>query len=215
MRIVCLSDTHSQHENIEVPEGDLLIHAGDLTRRGTFAEVVEFARWLRSRPHRHKIVIAGNHDFLFESDPARARALLEEVHYLEDSGVELDGIFIWGSPWQPRFFDWAFNLDRGAPLKAKWDLIPPRTHLLITHGPPKGILDRTFRGEHVGCEELSLAVERIAPRLHVFGHIHEQAGVHSTARTLFVNACNCDLSYRAKQPPIVLDWSDSEVSVIE
>jgi Icc-related predicted phosphoesterase len=98
------------------------------------------------------------------------------------------GLKVWGSPWQPRFFDWAFNLDRGPDLAAKWALVPDDTDILITHGPPVGILDRTFRGTETGCADLLARVKVVKPRLHLFGHIHEAAGVVETPDTLFVNA---------------------------
>jgi len=90
--------------------------------------------------------------------------------------VIIEGVKFYGSPWQPRFFDWAFNLDRGEEIKKKWDLIPMDTDVLITHGPPYGILDLTHEGEKVGCEELMKAVLRVQPKIHIFGHIHEAYG---------------------------------------
>jgi hypothetical protein len=151
------------------------------------------------------VVIAGNHDFGFERTPHEARRLLDGLLYLEDSEATVEGLRIWGSPWQPRFFDWAFNLDRGAPLREKWDRIPPGIDVLITHGPPAGILDTTISGRKVGCADLLAAVRRVRPRLHVFGHIHEAYGQEESEGTRFVNASTCDLSYRAVNPAVVLD----------
>ncbi len=217
MRIVCLSDTHGRHGALAVPEGDVLVHAGDASMRGDDREIVAFATWLAALPHRHKLVIAGNHDWLFERQPGLARELLGAVTYLQDSGTTIDGVRFWGSPWQPWFMDWAFNLRRGAPLKARWDLVPEGTDVLITHGPPQGILDQVAgivpraisamagQGEHVGCEELLAAVQRLAPRLHVFGHIHEGYGEETRDGTRFVNASNCDRFYRPVNRPIVVD----------
>jgi Icc-related predicted phosphoesterase len=217
MRIVCLSDSHNRHAALRVPDGDVLLHAGDATMHGTAEEVAGFDAWLARLPHRHKVVVAGNHDFLFEREPEAARALLKSAVYLQDSGVEVDGLRIWGSPWQPWFFDWAFNLPRGAALKEKWDLIPEGTDVLITHGPPHRILDRvagptsrvmatvTGRGSHVGCEELREAVFRLRPRLHVFGHIHESYGQESRDGITFVNASTCNRSYRPANPPVLVD----------
>jgi predicted phosphodiesterase len=204
VRIVCISDTHAQHRNLVVPDGDVLVHAGDFTRSGSEKDVRDFDAWLGALPHRHKVIIAGNHDFCFEYDPA-ARGWISNAHYLQDEGLTLDGVRFWGSPWQPRFFDWAFNLDRGAPLRRVWALIPSDTDVLITHGPPFGILDTTSRGEPVGCEELLGAVRRVRPRLHVFGHIHEDHGEQTLGPTHFVNASCCNLRYRAEQPAIVVE----------
>ena len=205
MRLVCVSDTHGLHAHVQPPDGDVLVHAGDWSRRGELPELRAFDAWLGTLPHRHKIVIAGNHDFCFEEQPAAARAALTHATYLQDSGCEVDGVRFWGSPWQPWFFDWAFNLRRGAPLRAKWALIPDGTHVLVTHGPPHGVLDVTARGEPVGCEELTLAVDRVRPRLHVFGHIHEAFGTLARGGTLFVNASFADLRYRPANRAVVVD----------
>lgn len=205
LRIVAISDTHARHRSVDVPPGDLLIHAGDITRKGDMDEVRDFNDFLGSLPHPTKIVIAGNHDFCFEREREAASALLTNCIYLQDEATLVDGLKVYGSPWQPWFFDWAFNLQRGAPLRAKWDLIPADTDILITHGPPFGQGDRTARGEAVGCRELLAAVERVRPRVHVFGHIHEAAGVTHAAHTTFINACSCDLQYRPSLPPIVHD----------
>ncbi len=206
LRIVCLSDTHNLHAGLVVPEGDLLIHSGDFTGQGTPKEIEAFGDWLATQPHEHKVVVAGNHDFLFERDRPRAEALLGEVHYLQDQGLELLGLRLWGSPWTPEFHDWAFNLPRGQALADKWALIPEDTDLLITHGPPMGLLDRTCRGLVVGCEDLREAAARVRPALHVFGHIHEEYGVLEHDSMLLVNACNCSFRYKLVNAPTVIDW---------
>jgi len=205
VRIVAISDTHMQHEGIDVPDGDVLIHAGDFCGRGTLADVEKFNEFMERQPHRHKIAIAGNHDFCFEQTPDLAREQLTACHYLQDEALELDGFRFYGSPWQPEFMDWAFNLPRGGELRAKWELIPVATDVLITHTPPAGIGDFTLSGEHVGCSDLLDALERIRPALHVFGHIHEGAGVAAADGTTFLNACICDAAYRAVNAPMVHD----------
>jgi predicted phosphohydrolase len=205
MRIVCLSDTHDLHRELQVPDGDLLLHAGDATMKGTPAQIEAFDRWLGTLPHPHKVLIAGNHDWAFERTPALARGLIRNARYLEDEETAVGGLRIWGSPWQPWFFDWAFNLERGPAIAAKWALIPDGIDVLVTHGPPLGILDRTSRGEDVGCADLLAAVQRVRPRVHVFGHIHEGYGTLERDGTRFVNASNCTERYRPVQPPIVVD----------
>lgn len=205
MRIVCLSDTHSRHAKIDVPDGDVLVHAGDLTSRGEPHEIRDFHWWLQNLPHAHKLVIAGNHDWMFENHPEGARGLLTDCTYLQDSGVTIDGVKFWGSPWQPWFYDWAFNLQRGLELADKWARIPTDTDVLITHGPPHGILDETARGERAGCEDLARELHRVQPRLHVFGHIHEAYGQLEQGGTTYVNACNCTLQYQPSNPAIVID----------
>lgn len=202
MRLVLISDTHNQHGALNLPRGDVLVHAGDFTMRGTEDEVETFGSWLGAQPFEHKVVVAGNHDFLFEREPARARSLLPgDVHYLQDSEVTLGGLRFWGSPWQPWFMDWAFNLQRGPDLAAKWALIPDGIDVLITHGPPQGTADRTVNGEDVGCADLAAAMDRVKPRLSVFGHIHEGYGVYEDR----VNAAICDQKYRLANRPIAVD----------
>jgi predicted phosphohydrolase len=204
-RIVCISDTHSVHDEIAVPFGDILLHAGDSTIVGEIKEITKFNEWLGTLPHKHKIIIAGNHDWLFQTNPYMARSLITNAIYLEDSFCEVIGLKIYGSPWQPWFFDWAFNLPRGKALAEKWALIPEDTDVLITHGPPHTILDETPRGDFAGCEELLEVVKRIKPKLHVFGHIHHSYGRLRKWDIEFVNACNCDEAYDPTNAPVVVD----------
>ena len=212
-RIVCISDTHNCNEQISVPDGDWLIHAGDATIRGTIPEIAAFNEWVAALPHKIKIFVAGNHDWLFETNNSYARRMLDDsIIYLQDSATEIEGLKIYGSPWQPRFFDWAFNLMRGAELAEKWKLIPGDVDILVTHCPPNGILDevpRKYWTENTGCEELRKRVEEIAARgklkLHVFGHIHCGYGTSENFGVRFVNACNCDESYEPTQGAIVID----------
>ena len=214
MKIVCLSDTHNRHRQIEVPPGDILIHSGDATTNGTLEEVKVFAGWFSELPHRHKIFVAGNHDWLFQREPAAAAALFGRgMTYLQDSVAEIDGLKIYGSPWQPRFYEWAFNLFRGAELAEKWRLIPDDIDVLITHGPPLGILDevQTPHGSasHEGCEDLFERIKTLAVegrlKLHVFGHIHGGYGTLDEFGVRFVNASSCDENYRLTNPPVVID----------
>lgn len=204
MRLVCLSDTHGRHD-VHVPDGDVLVHAGDLTGSGSLAEIAKAHAWLADLPHAHKVVIAGNHDHGFQRTPGEARALMTGVTYLEDEGVAIEGVRFYGSPWQPWFFDWAFNLQRGPDLAAVWARIPDDTDVLVTHGPPRGILDRIHSGLEVGCDDLRAAVARVRPTVHVFGHIHEAYGELERDGTRFVNASTCTLRYEPTQPPIVVD----------
>src|SRR5205085_2391850 len=131
-------DTHTFQTDLDpVPEGDVFVHAGDLCRAGRLSELAGVAEWMRALPHKHKVVIAGNHDWCFVREPAAALELLgPTVLYLQDSGTVIDGVRFWGSPWQPAFNNWAFNLPRGSALAEKWALIPEGTDVLITHGPP-------------------------------------------------------------------------------
>lgn len=185
--LVCLADSHGFEEQLTVPDGDILVHAGDLTQRGTRAQLQRFNDFLAGLPHRHKLVVAGNHDFLFQRSPHEARALLTAATYLEDAEVTVEGLRFWGSPWQPWFYDWAFNLRRGPALDEKWALIPAGIDVLVTHGPPAGYGDRTWSGERVGCEDLLRHLDRVQPRLHLFGHIHEDRGEWQRGPTRVVN----------------------------
>lgn len=196
MRLVAMADTHGFHARLEVPDGDVLVHAGDLTQRGTLEQLAQVADWLRSLPHRHKVVVAGNHDFAFQRRPAETRALFHGLTYLEDEAVTLDGLRLYGSPWQPWFHDWAFNLRRGPALEATWQRIPEGLDVLITHGPPLGFGDLVTRHpvygeERVGCEDLLRHLGRARPRLHLFGHIHEDRGQWPIGDT---RACNVTTS---------------------
>ncbi|HEU4535670.1 MAG TPA: metallophosphoesterase, partial [Polyangiaceae bacterium] len=151
MRIVAVADTHLFHDELRVPEGDLFVHAGDLCRGGTLDELARGLAWVRSLPHRHKIFVAGNHDWAFAREPAAARALVGEgVTYLEDGGAEVGGLRVWGAPWQPAYNDWAFNLPRGAALAEKWAQAPAGLDLLITHGPPAGVGDNSCMAGRAG-----------------------------------------------------------------
>ena len=212
-RIVCLSDTHNCNEQIVVPDGDILIHAGDATFNGTVEEIERFNDWFAGLPHPHKVFIAGNHDWLFERDNNAARSLLDEsITYLQDSAAEVAGLRFYGSPWQPHYFFWAFNLDRGAPLAAKWSMIPEDTEILVTHCPPHGIWDtvaRSFGVEHGGCEDLRDRVRELqgkgSLKLHVFGHFHHGHGREQHDQIVFVNASTCDEAYLPTQAPLVGD----------
>ena len=204
LKVVCTSDTHARHEKLEVPAGDIFIHAGDLCLMDG-SEVRRFNDWLGTLPHRHKFVIAGNHDFLFEQEGDIMGALLTNAVYLENAGAEAEGLLIWGSPISPEFAHLAFNRDRGAEIRRSWDCIPAKTDVLITHGPPRGILDRTLYDEHVGCDDLLAALKRVRPRMHVFGHIHEAYGVVEIDGTVYVNASASPFPYkRDMSAPIVV-----------
>lgn len=205
MVIVAISDTHEEHRRLEVPAGDVLIHAGDITHRGDLDAIRDFDDWLGGLPHRHKIVIAGNHDWTFQTSAREARAAITNATYLEDGGTVVEGLKVWGSPWQPWFMDWAFNVRRGASIREKWALIPDDTDILVTHGPPLGHGDLMAHGERVGCEELAMRILEVKPILHVCGHIHEGHGVTSNGSTLFVNASSLDEHYDVMQSPIVLE----------
>ena len=206
MRLVAVADTHLFHDELDVPDGDVFVHAGDLCRGGSLEELREAFAWIRALPHAHKVVIAGNHDFAFLEHAEAARAVAAEagVIYLQDSGATVAGATFWGSPWQPEFNDWAFNLPRGHALAEKWALVPERVDVLVTHGPPLGIGDRGPVAGRLGCEDLLERVRLAAPRVHVFGHIHQDGGAWEIGATLFVNAT----TWECERAPTVIELDE-------
>jgi Icc-related predicted phosphoesterase len=187
LRLVLLSDTHEIHREVEVPTGDILIHAGDFTMFSKSMEAIaDFNDWLGELPHRHKIVVPGNHEFFLEADPSE-RLILDNAVVLINEGTEIEGLRIWGSPVTP-LYGGAFGLRSAKDRKMLFAQIPNDIDVLVSHGPPFGILDTAPSGLHEGCLELLDAVERVRPKLHVFGHIHGAHGIFQTELTTFVNA---------------------------
>lgn len=215
MKIVAISDTHNAHLPLRLPDGDFLIHAGDASMRGSKKELQRFLQWFGSQPHRHKVFVAGNHDWGFQHQTVKGdlRDLAEDlgIHYLEDSSVTLDGVSIYGSPWQPSFCNWAFNLPRsGEELRDRWSRVPANIDILVTHTPPFGILDEVESGENVGCGILSVELQRIRPKVHIFGHIHESAGILKQNGTIYINAAICDVRYDPTQDIRVVSLESTE-----
>ena len=214
MKITCISDTHNQHNHIPpdwLEGGDVLVHAGDISGRGSLREVEEFLAWFNELPYTHKIMIAGNHDFWFEKVSTFAvNEMLQEKYpniiYLNDSGIEIDGVKFWGSPVQPWFYDWAFNR-MGTDICRHWDMIPLDTDVLITHGPMKGFLDMTVRGVSTGCPYLlEKSAEMTNLKLFVCGHIHEAYGKFEFPDGgVFVNASTLNFNYQVQNKPIVVE----------
>lgn len=223
IQVVCISDTHSLELEMitKVPDGDILLHAGDLMNSGyDFKNVFKFLEWFSAFPHKHKIFIAGNHDRYFQSDRKAALNIIKSkndmlkaakgggVIYLEEESVEVMGLNIYGSPWTPWFRNWAFNLphpaynDSLAQTFNCWEKIPDNTDIVITHGPPKNILDKVVYGGHnVGCPQLAERIKAIRPLMHLFGHIHEAYGTHFEGNTAYVNASICTLQYKPINKP--------------
>jgi Icc-related predicted phosphoesterase len=209
-KLVLCSDTHELHSRILWPEGDILVHAGDFTMVGRPDKIEEFGYWLRDSPFSTIVIIAGNHDILFQKKPEKAKKLLlkhDKIHYLEDTAFRTDGISFYGTPWQPEFgYGWAFTLKEEEELVKKWQNIPADTQILITHGPPAGILDFTVDRKHAGSASLLAEIsQRIKPRLHIFGHIHEGHGICRVTETIFVNASVCNPNYLPIYSPLVLE----------
>jgi Icc-related predicted phosphoesterase len=202
MKICALSDTHSYHRKVIIPDADVLIHAGDITWKGELSIFADFSNWLKDLPIRHKIVIFGNHSIGTERGPNR-NVIIDMIrgagaHYLEDSGIEIDGKLFWGSPVSPRYFDWEWNRDRGADIKRHWDKIPDNTNVLITHGSPYNILDDTTSNGHQGCEDLLNRIWELKNlELSVFGHLHKCGQqMEEINGVKFVNAAVLDDAYQ-------------------
>jgi Icc-related predicted phosphoesterase len=204
MKIVFISDTHGKHDELQLPKGDMLIHAGDVSPRGTLPQMQAFLDWFEKQPFKYKIFIAGNHDFIAERNPVLFESLIPtNCIYLKNSGIEIEGIYIWGSPITPWFYDWAFNRHRGKAIAPYWERIPENTDILVTHGPPFGILDETVTGFKVGCEELEKRLKDLNVKIHVFGHIHEAYGVKKVGETTFINASVLNINYKMCNQPVV------------
>lgn len=209
MRLCLISDTHCQHDQIVISECDILIHAGDATFRGTVNEINDFLDWFVKQPAKHKIFVPGNHDWFFDKNNEKAHMetfpQLEHVHCLINQGIEIGALKLWGSPYVPRFGNWAFMRHPDV-LRQIWSEIPENTDILITHGPPHGRLDLTRGGDRVRCEELALRIPQLKSlKLHVFGHIHEGRGVTQTESVTYANASVCTIRYKPENPPILLE----------
>jgi predicted phosphodiesterase len=224
MRITLISDTHTKHRNItpDLPGGDLLIHAGDFMNSGYNAyEIEDFCKWFEAQDYDHLVFIAGNHDRLFEDRPEKAMEIVNSyklIDYLQDDWIvvgdadphdpNVKTAKIYGSPWQPEFYNWAFNLPKaGTKLQEKWNQIPEDTDILVTHGPPFGHCDEAPFGGHVGCELLHERVDEFPPKIHVFGHIHAGYGYKFYNGTHFFNASVLNERYNYENKPFTFDWN--------
>lgn len=263
VRFVVISDTHNKHDDLVLPDGDVLLHCGDFTVGGTRKELESFNNWLGEHCSKFKrrIVIAGNHDLCLDPDvddlvweqfvqasnrnkrayAIAARSLLTNCEYLEDEEAKPErGIRIYGAPWTPIiappdiYVPWAFNRD---PVEVKmqaqprpfstikktheplipvsltsavdsleecWARIPNGVDILMTHGPPKGRCDKCWN-QHGGDPVLLAAVERVAPRFHIFGHLHESYGTCTVGPTTFINASSTTFLDDVFHRPVVFD----------
>lgn len=221
MRITVISDTHTKHHQLtnDLIGGDLIIHAGDISSRGYFEEIKNFCDWYDSlTQYDASVFIAGNHDWGFQDNKVQINGLVDSyewITYLEDSKLTFvnkeatESCTIWGSPWQPEFYNWAFNLPRnGWELQEKWMRIPFDTDILVTHGPPFGILDVSSYGNvNAGCEVLLEAVKIKKPKIHIFGHIHSSFGYQYIDGTHYINASMLDEKYSYSRKPLTFDWN--------
>jgi Icc-related predicted phosphoesterase len=209
MKICIISDTHGKHNRLGyLAPANVIIHCGDITSVGHDHEVANFMKWFsKLDQYNHKIFIAGNHDFLFEKEPIRAKSLVSDnVIYLEDNGVEIDGIRFWGSPVSKPFNNWAFNRPEEKLLQ-HWQAVPEDTDVLITHTPPYSIMDWVdWKRSHEGSPTLyKEVVERIKPKIHCFGNIHGGYGKKTFDGITFINASNLDDDYMCVNAPYYME----------
>jgi Icc-related predicted phosphoesterase len=207
LKFIAISDTHCRHKSLRLPKGDAIIHAGDISYRGKKSEVVDFLDWFKGLDYKYKIFIAGNHDFYFEKEGAKEldKVIPDDIIYLNDTEVIIDGRKIWGSPVTPWFFNWAFNRRRGALIAKHWALIPEDVDILLTHGPVLGILDMVINGQQVGCKDLLQRVQEVKPKVHLCGHIHEGYGSIKKFGTKFINASLLNESYELVNKPVIFE----------
>lgn len=225
-KVICISDSHDKHDEIYVPSADILIHAGDATMTGTRQQLTDFVIWLSIQPTKYKVWIAGNHDFGMETDQAayamwagrRGRNKLMDVNqtrseiialcnslgvtYLHNSGINIEGLNIWGSPDTPAFYGWAFNRTQRE-LQEHWKTVPDNTDILVSHGPAYGVLDALEDGTMVGDIELMKRINTLPKlKLHVCGHIHPSYGSIEVDGSTRVNASILDDSYKVRNKAI-------------
>lgn len=215
MRIVAISDTHNYHNKIQVTPCDILIHCGDMSGTGQEWEIRSFAKWLNKQPAKHKICTVGNHEREFEKQlPLSKTWFYEEcpdVHLLLHEYIEIEGLKIFGSPYTPTFFNWAFMKNRGPEIAYQWKDIPNDLDILMCHGMPMDILD-TVHDWHtgdemgVGCEDLLDAIRLTRPKIFLGGHLHMKGGTSvKKYGTIFYNCAVCNDDYKPVQPLTVID----------
>ena len=220
MRLVFLSDTHGLHHKMKhpVPDGDVLIHCGDGMNTGNMIELDDFARWFNNFPHEHKIYIPGNHDHFFEENLILSKEIMNshasiKVNVLVDEELTIDGLKFYGSPWTKQFYTWAY-MKKEPELKDVWAVIPNDTDILITHGPPKSILDINDEGQRCGSKGLRDRVWEVRPLIHAFGHIHEAYGIMDGSHTKFMNLSVCNRKYEPINKPVVIDIDETTGEII-
>lgn len=223
MKIVALSDIHEQWHNLEIPTCDILISAGDYSYQGKPEVVQQFHAWLDEQPATHIISVQGNHEKWVERNFEAAKEIAKkecpDIHFIQHEAIEIEGIKIFGSAWTPYFCNWAWNAARNKAevevynkplIDTKWADIPDDTNILITHGPPFGILDYAPQCNHVGCHDLLVRVQELKDlKHHIFGHIHYSHGSKKKFGVEFHNASICTESYRPNNPITIIDYEQN------
>ena len=230
LRFVCMSDTHNKIQRLKIPDGDVFVHCGDAVNHLTSArDLLVFNQFVGTLPHRFKLFISGNHCISLDPNrPDLSQNLLNNMMYIQDQLVDIEGVKVYGTPWRPKrgcfYRSEAFGYDVHHIREDKWSFIPESIDLLLSHCPPYSIRDYSIRhGDRVGCSALlDEIVTRVKPRIHLFGHVHDchgaslykseenaQLGEPSSSSTpsrdiLFVNVA-IDRG-RTLSEPVVIDY---------
>lgn len=210
MKVVLISDTHGRHFQLtNLPAGDVIIHAGDISTNGKLFEIINFLHWFSSLNYKYKILVAGNHDKYLENINKNEfhTFFKKKIIFLKDTGITIEGIKFWGTPYQPEHNNWAFNKKRGKDLCYHWNLIPDDIDIVITHTPSFGILDKTNSNINVGCQDLGAKLSEVKPRYHVFGHIHEHWGSLKDIKSgiVHINASLMDKNKILSRKPLTIN----------
>jgi Icc-related predicted phosphoesterase len=210
MKIVALSDTHGNHLSVDIPEGDIIIHCGDFTRKSNYQEVMDFIQWYSELRFSHKILVAGNHDRFIEKRKQEFLEILNgrNIIYLENQSVQVDAYKLFGSPYT-RIFGGigSFTYSNEDEAREIWDIIPNGSDIIITHGPPEGFRDYSkTENKNTGCAVLLEHILKIKPAYHIFGHLHESYGIDSNEDTVFVNASLVNGAEEVINSPIVIEF---------
>lgn len=211
MKIILISDVHAKWKKLVIPECDLLVSTGDYSFRGEKHIVEDFHEWLSKQPAKHIISVQGNHETWVEKNFAEAKEIARQIdpkiHFIDEGAIEIDGVKIYCSAVTPWFYNWAWNVNRGPDIAKHWAKIPDDTQVLLTHGPPHGILDMTYHidgvtpREEVGCEDLLERIKQLKfLKLHAFGHIHSGSGEITIDGVTYINASICDETYQPTNP---------------
>lgn len=206
-RVTVISDTHWRHEGLQLPPGDLLIHCGDMLNLGGRSNSLKkIDEWFGRQQFQLILCTGGNHDQELQSALNQRSQPLDNARFLQDELVEFRGLKIYGAPWVPDLPGQAFFKTKPA-LTEVWSRIPTGPDILITHTPPKGMLDRSSKGRCHGCEALSQELKRVRPRVHCFGHVHASAGCSRVGDTLFINASSVNSGAGTMRQPVTFSLS--------
>jgi Icc-related predicted phosphoesterase len=217
MKLVAISDVHCRQSRLVIPPCDILISAGDYSFKGEKHVVEDYHKWLNKQDARHVVSVQGNHELWVEENFQQAKEIAEKacpgVHFIgSGQAVDIEGTKIYGSAVTPYFHDWAWNSQRGPEIAAEWAKIPEDTEILITHGPPQGILDVVCYAdgtpkERVGCYDLFLRTQQLKNlKIHIFGHIHSAHGQKYFNGKYYYNASICGETYAVDYEPTVIDY---------